>query len=58
MASEIALDIVNKIFADVSKADIIDDIKVGFQQNAFDLIDARKAVVANEIANQLEGDEE
>jgi hypothetical protein len=58
MASEIALDIVNKIFADVSKTDIIDDIKIGFQQNAVDLIDARKAVVANEIANQLEGDEE
>lgn len=58
MASQIALDIVDKIFAEVSKADIIDDIKTGFQQNAFDLIDARKTTVANEIANQLSGEDE
>ena len=58
MASQIAHDVVDKIFADVNKSDIIDDIKTGFQQNAFDLIDARKRVVANQISNQLTGEEE
>jgi hypothetical protein len=58
MASKIAHDVVDKIFADVSKSDIIDDIKTGFQQNAFDLIDARKLVVADQIANQLTGEEQ
>jgi hypothetical protein len=58
MASQIALDIVNKIFANVSKSDVVDDIKIGFQQKAFDMIDARKTIIANEIANQLEGEEE
>lgn len=58
MTSQIAFDIVDKIFADVSKSDIVDDIKVGFQQHAVDLIDARKTVVANEIANQLAGEGE
>jgi len=58
MTSQIAFDIVDKIFADVSNSDIVDDIKVGFQQHAVDLIDARKTVVANEIANQLAGEGE
>lgn len=58
MPSQIALDIVDKIFADVSKSDVIDDIKVGFQQNAVDLIDLRKKSIANELANQLTGEEE